>query len=136
VDPPPPAPEGWEEMEAVGEMPSGGPMVGLMQYGRTDFHGWGGLQVAGAGEARLSLVMETAGPTAETFLLRGVVESGKWFASAGGDEQQLTSPAGGKKPSEWSLPLGEAFAPPGVVTLTVRGDARNGSLLLDAWRLR
>jgi len=135
LDLPPPAPEGWIELEAVGERAGSGLDLSLMIYGRTDFHGWGGLQVTGRGGAELPLPVST-GKAANAIELRGVVESGEWFAAAEGGEVELTTPEKAKEPSVWSLPLAQAFEPPGTLTLTIRGETQDGILLLDAWRLR
>ncbi len=133
VDPPPPAPEGWQEMEsASGE---GDLLMGLMPYGRLDFHGWGGLLAAGKGQARIALAASIGQAGANAIELRGVVEDGEWYATIDGAAEQSLAPAANpKEPALWYLPLPADFEAPGELTLTVRNARAEGSLMLDAWR--
>ncbi len=97
LDPAPPTPEGWHEMESARVFRGGvGVTARRMPYGRPDFHGWGGLQFDAQGPSSItvSLVHSTASPPGRAIELRGIVESGEWGAQIEGSPAAADGPSG------------------------------------------
>jgi hypothetical protein len=146
MDPAPPTPDGWHEMESspipdVGRngIPSDkGAAVTAerMPYGRPDFHGWGGLQVDA--EAPGAITLSLFGPTeppANAVQLRGVVGSGEWKAGIGDRAVHVALGVQEKdEPVPWTLPLAVTPHQNDALELEVRALSGEGRLLLDAWR--
>jgi len=138
LNPAPASPPGWQEMErtVVGRC-SGGAAARLMAYGRQDFHGWGGREVAAQSGAsvQIALAEPLARPPVRTLEIRGLVLGGEWRARVGDDSRPLMQPKGTKEPSLWRLPLERPCSCPTVLTLSLTCRSGKGRLLLDAWRL-
>lgn len=139
MDAAPRTPEGWRECESatvVGLSP--GLTAEPMRAGRSDFDGWGGLALAAKTASRAELVLFDPREPVPTGILviRGVLQSGEWFADAGTQSETRLDADADTKPVEWSVPLPDT-AEAGPVTLTVHcRSVRGGELLLDAWTFR
>jgi hypothetical protein len=138
LDPAPPLPQGWHQMESARVLQEEiGMTAKPMPYGRADFHGWGGLELDASTPSSMTILLThaTAAPPASAIELRGIVESGAWTAQIGDGSREVTLVPGEKdKPTHWILPLASLPDGRNVLYLEIGAQSRQGRLLLDAWR--
>ncbi|NOX53529.1 MAG: hypothetical protein GXP27_03660, partial [Planctomycetes bacterium] len=152
LDPAPLAPEDWHALETTVVVRHDAHLsVAPMAIGRSDFYGWGGLQLTASrpGRAVICLSAPVASPQAQAIELRGVVEQGDWRIQFTGWPGILARPASSHdKPTVWTIPLPEPLSAPCTLQLEIvaaarveskaapshRRSKRESRLLLDAWR--
>jgi hypothetical protein len=136
IDPPPPAPQGWHEMERAMVQATRGEVVAeLMACGREDFFGWGGREITAHGPGSVEISLAMGGAPVAAVEVRGIAEGEEWNAVAeDGPAQAIASLEGAKEPSVWRMALGQARDAAGVLRLTLRCESGKGRVLLDAWR--
>jgi hypothetical protein len=137
VDPAPATPDGWYEIEyAAISAARGGITARRMSYGREDFFGWGGREIAAAEPSSVQLALDLAatGAVPDRVELRGIVESGEWSVGVEGQAPVAIAPSeGAREASVWQLTMADTRPAPVALRVQVQCHSKQSRVLLDAW---